>query len=195
MSNRWSEVSIDSKVIEAAQKNDPTAFEIIFKTFSSIVIERAAARTGNHQDAEDIGQVTFMKAFKGIREYRGEGSFGAWLRQIEDNNITDYHRRRKTRPLTLFSEEMLRVAEGPFDTPDLETPDLETAFIRGQDVREISTSIGIGSLTERQREVLTLVYGGGLSYKEVARETGLTLNGAKSIVHRAIATLRRLNQS
>jgi RNA polymerase sigma-70 factor (ECF subfamily) len=134
-------------------------------------------RVGDGADAEDLTSVTFEKAWRARHRYRRDlSAFSTWLLVIAPNLAIDHFRRRREHePL----ESAEHAAAGP--TPE------DLAVRRSENER-----LGrlLAALTDRDRELLALKYGAGLTNRAIARHTGLTESNVGTLVHRAIAALR-----
>lgn len=134
-------------------------------------------RVGDGPEAEDLTSVTFEKAWRARYRYRRDlGAFSTWLLAIARNVAIDSYRRTRTHvPL----EEAAGVAAGP-------TP--EEAAARRSDFERLSRLLA--ALPDRNRELLALKYGAGLTNRAIARLTGLTTSNVGTILHRTIRDLR-----
>jgi RNA polymerase sigma-70 factor, ECF subfamily len=134
-------------------------------------------RIGDCADVEDLTSATFEKAWRARHRYRRDLSgFTTWLLTIARNVAIDYFRaRRPHAPL----DEAAHVAGAA-------TP--EDQLARKSDIDRLS--LMLARLPERDRELLALKYGGGLTNRAIARVTGLSESNVGTIVHRAVQTLR-----
>ena len=134
-------------------------------------------RIGDGVEAEDLTSITFEKAWRARHRYRRDlAAFTTWLFTIARNVAVDHYRqRRQHAPL----EAAAGVAAGA--TPE------ELAVLRS-DVERLSHLLA--RLPDRERELLSLKYGAGLTNRAIARLTGLSESNVGTIVHRTIAGLR-----
>ena len=134
-------------------------------------------RVGDGPEAEDLTSVTFEKAWRARHRYRRDlASFRTWLFAIARNVAIDHFRQKRDHaPL----DEAEGMAGG-------ETP--EDAAVRRSDAARLSHLLGL--LPERERELLSLKYGAGLTNRAIARMTGLSESNVGTIVHRTVALLR-----
>jgi RNA polymerase sigma-70 factor (ECF subfamily) len=134
-------------------------------------------RVGDGPEAEDLTSITFEKAWRARDRYRRDlASFRTWLFAIARNVAIDHFRKRR-------DHAPLEEAEG---LPGGETP--EDTVIRRSEVAHLSHLLGL--LPERERELLALKYGAGLTNRAIARMTGLSESNVGTIVHRTVALLR-----
>ena len=134
-------------------------------------------RVGDGPEAEDLTATTFEKAWRARQRYRRDlASFRTWLFAIARNVAIDHFRQKR-------DHAPLEEAEG---LPGGETP--EDAAVRRSDVARLSHLLSL--LPERERELLALKYGAGLTNRAIARMTGLSESNVGTIVHRTVALLR-----
>ncbi len=134
-------------------------------------------RVGDGPEAEDLTSVTFEKAWRARHRYRRDlGAFTTWLLTIARNVAIDHYRQaRSFVPL----EDAAHVPGGP--TPE------ELAAQRSDAERLAAL---LGKLPERERELVALRYGAGLTNRAIARLTGLSESNVGTILHRTIQELR-----
>ena len=92
--NRWYQ-NIHHDLIEKCKVRDQSAQFEIYKLYYKSMYNTSLRIVGNHAEAEDIMQEAFLQAFSKIDAYKGEVSFGAWLKKIVINKSIDYHRANK----------------------------------------------------------------------------------------------------
>ena len=134
-------------------------------------------RVANGTVAEDLTSITFEKAWRARLRYRRNlSSFSTWLFTIARNVAVDYFRQRKAEvPL----EEIT-------DRGDDQTP--EAVAVRESEFRRLCALLA--GLPDRERELLALKYGSGLTNRAIAKVTGLSESNIGTILHRTITTLR-----
>lgn len=134
-------------------------------------------RVGDGAVAEDLTSRTFEKAWVARERYRRDLSgFGTWLLVIARNVATDYWRTRKSHaPL-----------EAAADVPGGATP--EELAERRSDFERLSRALA--ALGERERELIALKYGAGLTNRAIAKSTGLSESNVGTLLHRTIQALR-----
>ena len=157
------------------------AFEELVRVTSSDIYALAFRLTGDEQDARDIVQETYLRAFRSIRKFRGDASFSTWLYRIAANcAATSHSRRKRVRQVSIDTDP--RWAELPAD-PD---PDAvaSAAVERDRLVRALRTL----PLAQRTVIVLRDIY--GLSHDEIATELGISGAATRVRLHRARRQLR-----
>lgn len=134
-------------------------------------------RVGDGPVAEDLTATTFEKAWRGRKRYRDDlGAFSTWLFTIARNVATDYFRQRR-QELALE------------DVPDLaDTTSLEETVQRQDDLACLSSLLA--SLSARERELVALKYGAGLTNRAIAQQTDLSESNVGTILYRVVRRLR-----
>ncbi|MBV9766202.1 MAG: RNA polymerase sigma factor [Acidobacteriaceae bacterium] len=177
----------DSAAAEAARNGNQHAFRVLVERHSHSVFRLAFRMTGNEQDAEDLVQETFLRAFKQLQRFDGRAAFGTWLYRICANCSLDWIRARKSRreQQTSSDDESLnwldRVA-----TPE---PSPERLTESGQIAELLEPALK--RLSEMERTAFVLRHYEGCDIEEIARALGVQTNAAKHSVFRAVQKLRR----
>lgn len=143
---------------------------------------------GDSQEAEDVVQETFLKAWKSARQYKPESSkFKTWLLRIARNSAIDYLRKRRHIAFSEFDTEGGNVlAEVIPDQGELP----EELFAKAQDAEALTKALR--QLAPDAREILLLHYTNGLTFLQIGEMLGQPPNTVKSRHHRAILSLRKL---
>ncbi len=162
----------------------------------SQLIERHSRRVRNYirmmvkdQDlAEDIFQETFIKAVRVIDEgrYCDNGKFLSWVLRIAHNQVIDYFRNQRQNKSLTESDAGYNV----LGTLQFADRTIEDAIVSEQIERDIRSLIEL--LPEEQREVVRMRYFAGLSFKEIAEQTGVSINTALGRMRYALINLRKM---
>jgi len=177
----------DAAWVAQAANGDREAFEELVVRYAPKVFGLCFSLLGNHADAEDASQETFLKAFRAIGTYRDQASFSTWLYRITSNTCIDMARQRARRPWVSMDAEIEEEDGGvAFQVADEAPLQDETIAARwsADKVRE-----AIGTLPEGFRTVLLLRDIEGLTYQEVAAVLGIREGTVKSRLARARAAL------
>jgi len=161
-------------LITAAAGGDDDAFTEIVQRYQKPLFDLCYRLLGNHGDAEDASQETFMKAYKALSKYDPERTFISWLLAIAYNRCIDQLRRRR---LTWVGFEAL------FDRPDRRAPSPEVAAEAGDYAEDVQEALS--TLSVKDRAVVVLRYWYDYSYDEIAETLSLTNSAVKSRLHRA----------
>ena len=169
-------------IIREVQSGDVNAFEDIVREYEKNVYNIALRMTGDREDALDVSQEAFLKAYHALPNFRGESKFSVWLYRIVSNACLDFLRERKRR-----AEVSLSVGDDEDESAEAEIRDdslsPETLFERKL-TRE-AVRRGLLSLPEDQRNILLLREIQGFSYEEIGRILSLESGTVKSRIFRA----------
>jgi RNA polymerase sigma-70 factor, ECF subfamily len=170
-----------TELVVAARGGDKEAFgEIVRRTFAD-TYTLALRLTGNEQDANDVAQETYIRAWRAIGRFRGDAQVSTWLYRITANTAATHTKRRRrlrTEPLELVAEPADERRESH---PALMAESFEAADRLGQAVRDLPANL-------RSVVVLKDVY--GMSHEDVAAELGISVANAKVRLHRGRRRLR-----
>jgi len=165
--------------IEGALAGERAALELLLREHYARVHATAFRLLGNPEDAEDLAQECFVRAFRSLALYRGEGSFAGWLRRILVHLVQDRFRARGQRPEpTLLPSELAGGRE-----PHGLVEERELARVLADALETLAAPLRVALLL-RTRE--------GLEYEEVAALTGVTPATARTRVMKARKALLRL---
>ena len=137
-------------------------------------------RTGNHHDAEDLTEQTFLQAYRHFARAQAESNgrpLRPWLIRIAHNLAANYYRDRSRRPQT--SLEDAAVISAPHDTEEL---------VEGREELE-AVLAGVAGLPHDRREALIMRFALGMDNREIARTLGRSEGATKVLIHRAIRQL------
>jgi RNA polymerase sigma-70 factor (ECF subfamily) len=152
------------------------AFEELVREYQGRVYRYLHRSCRNQADAEELTQVTFVKAWEGIGGYRGDASFRTWLFRIATNLCINRVTRRK-RHVPLDESLPARTADEPEET-----------YRRRVAAERIAAAVG--QLPLDQRAVLLLYANEEMSYEEIARATGRTVASVNALMYRARMAVR-----
>lgn len=167
--------------VAAARAGDREAFDRLVRARFAQVHGALFRLVGNHEDAEDLAQECFVRAYRSLRFYRGDGHFGAWLLRIAVHLAHDHHRRRGRAAEVSPLVELEAPVAGSGPEYDLSRRELARALRHAVDALP-------GSL----RVALSLRVLEGLEYDDVARATGLRPGTIRAQVMKARRILTRV---
>lgn len=164
----------DEELVTATLGGDLRAFERLVERHRAVVL-RVAARIVGDDEAEDVAQDAFLRAYHRLARWRGEGPFRTWLLHIARNSAVDAleARRADAVPLAPATDELADAAES---TPAARLETVER--LRRLDVK-------LKALSPQHRTVLVLRDIEGLSYDEIAAVADMPLGSVKARLHRA----------
>lgn len=180
-------MSSEHELIRLAQRGDSDAFCLLAKAYERRIYSLAFHYCRDHQDAEDLSQEVWLKAFAAVSSFRFESTFYTWLRKIAINCFLNYRRGGSRRfpsheqvdPKLLGEDERLDgVAFGSWETT------LHKQLVVGQVMQALS------DVTPQQRLIFLLKHQEGLTYEEISKSLGCSAGTAKKSVARTIVKLR-----
>jgi RNA polymerase sigma-70 factor (ECF subfamily) len=168
----------DEALVTAARAGDRGAFALLVARYRAVVFAYAFARLRDREEAEDVAQETFARAYLALDRYRGAGAWEAWMMRILRNLCHDSLRRKRVRRSEAIDPEW----------PDA-GPSPEALAIEDERRREVRRAVA--ALPERFRIPLLMHYGAGRTYREIALALGLP---ESTIVGRMAGGLRLLRR-
>jgi RNA polymerase sigma-70 factor (ECF subfamily) len=178
----------DLAVVALVKAGDHDAFRHLVERHSRSVFRLAYRLTGHEQDAEDVVQETFLRAFRQIRRFEARSSFATWLYRITVN----------------CSHDLLRQRPKAGSRPSLDDPDLGVAAlladpsVSADPMRELASRridervrLAMSALSDQERSAFVMRHFEGLSIEEIGRMLDLKTSAAKHSIFRAVHKLRR----
>lgn len=179
----------EKQLILRAKRGDPDAFGELVLAHQDKVYTLAFHLVRDREEAADLAQEAFLKAWRSLATFQGESSFSTWMHRLTTNICLDHlrkqSRRRQVTPAISLDDEEAGWTE-PADPGQDPQEKLE--------IRERKEALakGLEELPEHHRRVLLLREVSGLSYQEIARELELDLGTVKSRIARARTQLRKI---
>ncbi len=183
----------DAVLVAAAQRGDVKAFGTLHTRYYLRVYHLAYLKTNNAQDAEDVASETFVRALAGLGRLRLSGedaSLYPWLHRIAVNLVVDGHRRRPPSGVVSLDAPLVAGIRTLLDTEDFDKGPTPHDIAERHEVQQLVRS-AIAALPEDQGDVLVYKYLGDLSLREIAPLLSRSEAAAKSLLHRAVVSLRR----
>jgi RNA polymerase sigma-70 factor (ECF subfamily) len=179
----------DDALVAQARAGDQDAFRGLVERHSRQVFRLAYRMTGNEQDAEDVVQEAFLRAYRRLAQFEMKSQFGSWLHRIAANCAYDLLRsraRRDEQPLEPDPEE----SSAPTPAADAPAPD---QLLWGVEVgRRVKAAMG--RLSHLEKSAFVLRHYEGLTMDEIGGVLGVEANAAKHTVFRAVRKLREALQ-
>jgi len=180
----------DVLAVSKARSGDTDAFRVLVERHSRSLFRLAFRMTGNQQDAEDVVQESFLRAYKQLARFDERASFGTWLYRIAANCSLDLVRSRKRR-----NEHF---APSPESAPDMEDPVVSLPstdpsperMTLSSEVRE-RVAEAMRDLSPTERTAFVLRHFEGMCMEDVGRVLDCQPGAAKHSVFRAVQKLRR----
>jgi RNA polymerase sigma-70 factor (ECF subfamily) len=178
----------DAELVRKCQTGEWRAYNELIARHQDKLFNLICRCVGNMEDARDLCQEVFLKAFRALPEFRGDAAFGTWLHQIGVNALISWRRRRRGHAAaSLNSGGNDPDADSAADPPDVST---DPAQLADQHERERFVQRAISELDEEQRILVVLRDVQGFDYQEIARMLGCPRGTVKSRLHRARLVLR-----
>lgn len=176
----------EQELTARARSGDQEAFAQLVRENERRVYTLALRMTGNPEDALDMAQETFLRAWSALPNFRGGSSFSTWLYRLAYNTTVDFLRKNGLR-----RDICAPLGEETPDVPD-HSADPQEALERKE--RERALKRGLARLPEHYRSVVVLREISGLSYQEIGAVLKLDLGTVKSRLARARGELRKILQ-
>ena len=177
----------DHQLVDNFIKGDQNSIEVLISRHKNRVYTYILLIVKNHQLAEDIFQDTFIKVIKSLRQgkYQEKGTFVSWVIRIAHNLIIDHYRKAKN--LKTYSNDDSDI--DIFNSRKFSDVTVEDEMVQDQVTRDVRKLIM--HLPEAQKEVILLRHYGGLSFKEIADQTNVSINTALGRMRYALINLRK----
>ncbi len=181
-SNVWMQET-EAAAVARARAGDGDAFRVLIERNGRGVFRLAYRLTGNEQDAEDVVQETFLRAYQQLEKYDGRASFHTWIYRIAANYAFDLLRvrRRFEHPRGEAGQDMEHVASRDFGADRI---------VYSGEVQD-RLEEAMGKLTEQERTAFVLRHFEGLSIAEIGETLGAGESATKNSIFRAVQKLRR----
>ena len=178
----------DKELIARVLAGDEASYGTLVTRYRDYVYTIAVRIVGSEEDAEDVAQEAFVRAYRALPRFRGDSKFSSWLYRIATNRALTHLKRRGRRADTVDIElgshvEAVVVDDGRGEEA---SPELH---VRDEEFRR-AVRAAVLELPEQYRVVVTLFYLEERSYKEVVATLGIPMGTLKTHLHRARALLR-----
>jgi RNA polymerase sigma-70 factor, ECF subfamily len=182
----------DSMLVRKAQQGDTAAFEELVRQYDRVVLRLAMNITGSQEDAQDIYQEAFLRAYINLSRFRFECSFYTWIYRIATNLCLDHLRRKHMRNRDVITERYSEDEEENSLMDRVADPSPEASPERALRSRELRDRIlrALRRLSPRERMVFELKHYQGLKLQTVAVMLNTTENTIKNTLFRATQKLR-----
>lgn len=171
-------LNLHHDLLERCRAGDQDAHYRIYKLYSRSMYNVAYRITGREDEAEDVLQESFINAFRNLDNYRGDATFGSWLKRIVVNKSINALKKRRF--------ELLPEGDD-FDVPEEEGEEVYKAELTVDKVKR-----AIESLPDGYRSVLSLYLLEGYDHQEIAEILGVTESTSKSQLNRSKKKLKEL---
>lgn len=178
----------DQDLVKLFIQGDQNSIEVLINRHKNKVFTYIILIVKNQSLAEDIFQDTFIKVIKSLKEgkYKDNGKFVSWVIRIAHNLTIDHFRKEKQ--INTYSNEDYEA--DIFNSRKLSESTIEDIMVESQIIKEVR--LLIDELPEDQKQVILLRHYGGLSFKEIAEQTDVSINTALGRMRYALINLRKL---
>lgn len=180
----------DYELVQEFVNGSESGIDILIKRHKNRVYSYIMLMVKNEQLAEDIFQDTFIKVIHSLKEgrYKDNGRFLSWVIRIAHNLVIDHFRKEKQMKMVSNENTVVDL----FNNRKLADKNIEDSIIHEQICSDIRMLIE--KLPDDQKEVILLRHYGDLSFKEIADQTGVSINTALGRMRYALINLRKLIQ-
>jgi RNA polymerase sigma-70 factor, ECF subfamily len=176
----------DEELVARSKTGDVDSFNQLVKRWERPIFALAYRTLGREEDARDVTQETFLRAFRALSGFKGDAKFSSWLYRIALNLCRDWMRKERRAPLVAVSEdvdvEQMAAAQGPVET-------VEDLAARAELHREVAKAME--RLPAEQRQAIILKEYHGLTFQEIADLMKCPLSTVKTRVYQGLSTLRK----
>lgn len=175
-------------LLARAKKGEIAAFESLMTAYENRIYSLALRSTGSEQDAADITQEVFLRAWKNLDSFRGDSSLSTWLYRVTSNLCVDFARKKAAEGMPTSIDDEESPAADLADPSRMAQPE---AAAENSELRE-ELQFALVQLSEEHRRVVLLRDVAGMTYTDIARTLGLEEGTVKSRLARARASLRKI---
>jgi RNA polymerase sigma-70 factor (ECF subfamily) len=171
----------DEKLIKETLDGNREAYRELVIRYQQLIFAVVLKIVDNYQDAEDIAQETFVKAYQSLASYRGEAKFSTWLVRLATNKALDYLRKQQRLARDVLEENVERLSVTSESLP-------ERIVLHKEDLEYLRQ--GLDNLPDSYRRALYRCYFDELSCKEIAEHEGVPVKTIASRLYRGKKILR-----
>ncbi|HEY2431176.1 MAG TPA: sigma-70 family RNA polymerase sigma factor [Vicinamibacterales bacterium] len=178
--------STDEELVARSQGGDMESFNQLVMRWERPIYALAYRTIGREEDARDVCQETFLRAFRALKGFKGQAKFSSWLYRIALNLCRDWLRRERRQPVVQAPEGVDLIEMASAATP---TETVEDLVAR----QEISAAVArvMALLPEEQRTAIILKEYHGLTFQEIADMLDCPLSTVKTRLYQGLSVLRR----
>jgi RNA polymerase sigma-70 factor (ECF subfamily) len=178
----------DVDLIKSSLAKDQTAFKYLVERYIDRIYSFSKSFNLSDDEAEDIAQETFFKAWKKLHLYNDKHKFQTWIFTIAKNSIFDYLRKKKSLPFSYFdnNEDQINPLDQITDSDD----DAIEIFQNNTNIAKVRESLV--KLNTIERSIITLHYEEELTFEEIGTIMDKPMNTVKSLHRRSISKLKSL---
>jgi RNA polymerase sigma-70 factor (ECF subfamily) len=176
----------DEELVARSQRGDADSFNELVLRWERPIYALAYRTIGREEDARDVCQETFLRAFRALPGFRGQAKFSSWLYRIALNLCRDWIRRERRAPVVQPPEDVDVIEMAAAAEPSESIEDL----VARQDLARTVERV-MAHLPEEQRTAIVLKEYHGLTFQEIADLVGCPLSTVKTRLYQGLTVLRR----
>ncbi|MBA3949017.1 MAG: sigma-70 family RNA polymerase sigma factor [Acidobacteria bacterium] len=176
----------DEELVALAQRGDEDSFNQLVLRWERPIYALAYRTLGREDDARDVCQEAFLRAYRALRGFKGEAKFSSWLYRITLNLCRDWMRKQRRTPVSQVPEG-LELSDLAGEAPDAVS--VEDLVARREMTAAVSKVMAL--LPEEQRTAIILKEYHGLTFQEIADMLGCPLSTVKTRLYQGLTVLRR----
>ena len=180
-------IRTDEELVARATAGDVDSFNQLVSRWERTIYALAYRTLGREEDARDVVQEAFLRAYRGLRGFKGEAKFSSWLYRITLNLCRDWIRRERRAPVVQPPEGIDAVDLA--DAQAAPTESVEDLVARREMSRAVSRAMA--ELPEEQRTAIMLKEYHGLTFQEIADQLNCPLSTVKTRLYQGLSVLRR----
>jgi RNA polymerase sigma-70 factor, ECF subfamily len=172
----------DTEIISRVLKGDHNAYAVLVERYKSYVFTLVLRFIKSREDAEEVSQDIFIKAYRSLADFRGTAKFSTWLYTVVNTTCITFLRKKKIEVHSLDNEKVFEVADSK-----------DSGFSANQVEQKSRVNMvnqAIALLNPDDAEIITLFYQAEQTLEEIGRILGLEPNTAKVRLHRARTRLK-----
>jgi len=177
----------DEELVACAQAGDLDCFNQLVSRWERPIYALAYRTLGREEEARDMTQEAFLRAYRGLRAFKGEAKFSSWLYRITLNLCRDWIRRERRAPVVAVPEGV-----DPVDLADSQMAPAESVeeLVARREMSK-AVALAMAELPEEQRTAILLKEYHGLTFQEIADMLDCPLSTVKTRLYQGLSVLRR----
>ncbi len=180
----------DDELVLLFSNGSNEAFDTLIERYDAEVLSYIRSSVSDWDDANDIFQEIFIKVINTLKSgrYQPHGKFKPWLMRVSHNMVMDYFRKQKSKKTISMYDDSFR--EDFFDRIPCPSLNIEELLSKENTCQEVRSWVAL--LPKAQRDVLILRFLKDMSFKEIAEETGVSINTALGRMRYALINLKKI---
>ncbi len=178
----------DSAIVSKALKGDQDAYSLLLTKYRGAIYSLVFKMIKNKEEAEDLVQETFIKAFSALASFNDEYAFSTWLFKIASNNCIDFLRKKRLKMLSIDKPVQSKDGAMPKEYPDpIRNPEMQLIETEKSSIIDVA----IDNLPKKYRIAIIMRHKEEKSYEEIAEALNIPLGTVKARIFRAREKLKK----